>query len=628
MMQIFVRAYRDSDGDGEGDLPGLVEKLDYLQQLGVRGILLTPVSPSQDRDHGYLTTNYRDVAPDYGSLADLDALIAAAHARGLGVLLDEVFDYSGSSHPGFAAARGSASGPWRDWYVWSAADPGWGRAWWETPSGWYYGFFGQDNPQLDGRNPAVLAYHRDTLVSWLNRGVDGFRLDAAPYLVQSGPTATADQPQTLAADAGFRDVLSRYENRMLLCEAPGNPALYAGSNVCGGGFLFSLVTEQRAGGGTVTSQAAVLAAAQRPGSAAALAQLALAPMYAPVGSMGTFLANNDRFAGARLWNQFGGDTPAYRLAAATLLLMPGTPFLYYGEEIGMAETSLPTAWPDSDYHLRGVMSWTGDADNAGFSSSRALDGPAALTNPDAKYLKPVPNAGTHNVVAEAQDPASLLGHYRALIALRHAHDALARGLYRVLRYDDAAWVFERWHADEDLLVAVNYASTPHALAVSATPGTYQVLYAYGASPGPLTVDPGGATTVTLPASSAVVYRLAWNAPPLGTLYVRGSNNGYAAPDADRLAYLGGGRYEGTIQLPAGGTYFKLSTASWDPAVNVGIVGGGTITLGQALQAEQTWWRDNGVGSDLHVTVPSAGTYRFTVAADDPYRPVLTIVAAP
>lgn len=627
-MHVFVRAYRDSNGDGEGDLAGLVEKLDYLKALGIRGILLLPVHPNQDRDHGYLTTNYRDVAPDYGSLADLDGLIAEAHARGMGILLDEVIQYSGASHPGFVSASGAAESPWRDWYVWSPGDPGWGFAWWPAATGWYYGYFGQANPAFEWHSPAVRAYHQNTLRYWLNRGVDGFRIDAVQVLAENGPNAYADQPEAFQAAAELRQVVDRYQNRLLLCEAPWAPAAYAGSDVCGGGFLFSLAWGQRDDGTYAYVQAAVQAASQRDGAASAINRLAYDPMFAPIGSMGTLLANHDRFAGKRLWNQLGGDTPAYRLAAGTLLLMPGTPFLYYGEEVGMAETVLPTANPGSDHHQRGVMSWTGDPATAGFSARAVLDGPVSITDPDDKYLAPVPNASDHNVEAEEKDPGSLLGWYRQLIALRAAHDALARGLYQPLTVDGGAWAFERSHGDEDIIVAVNYEAAEKALAFMAGPGTYELLAATGAPPSPLTIGDDGSATVTLPPQSLGVYRLGRQAPPLGDLYVQGTFNGWSAPPEAHLAYAGANRYQGNVYLPAGAMQFKLANPGWDWRVNVGIIGGGEVNLGEPRTMEQSWWRNYGGGAEVTFAAPVDGLYQFTLAADDPYRPVLVIEPAP
>jgi glycosidase len=658
-MHVFVRAYRDSNGDGEGDLAGITEKLDYLKDLGIRGILLLPIHPNQDRDSGYLTTNFRDVAPDYGSLQDLDELIAQAHARGIGILMDEVLQYSGAAHPGFVSASASLESEWRDWYVWSPVDPGLGRWWWETPTGWYYGFFGQHNVAFNWKNPDVRAYHRNTLRYWLNRGVDGFRLDAVRVLVENGGWQIADQPETFEALRELRDVVKGYDNRLMLCEAPdvsgqfvppppddwppGLPppppisndayfsGMYAAADVCDGGFLFSGVFDGEPEGTPGLGQAVIVAAQYRDDyHLDAMEALVNDTMYAPVGSMGTLLSNHDRFTGKRLFSRLGGDTPAYRIAAATLLLMPGTPFIYYGDEIGMAETLLPTANPWSDHHQRGVMSWTGDGANAGFSDRPVLDGPAAILDPDDKYLAPVPNVARYNVATELADPGSLLHHYRALIELRRTHAALDRGLYNPIARDGAAWGFTRWHSDEALMVFFNYEPVEKTIGLwggawSAEPGMYEVLWAHGAPSSPVVeVAPGGSGFVTLAPQSAIVYRMAREAPPLLDLHAIGDFNGWTAGPEGRLEYLGGDRYQGVVALLQGPQYFKLSTPTWDSRVNVGGIGVATIELGASRALEQTWWRNWGIDANIHFEVPEDGTYQLDVVADDLYHPVLTV----
>lgn len=513
-MEIYVRAYRDHDGDGEGDLAGIMEKLDYLEDLGVRGIWLMPIMPSQDNDHGYMVTNYRDVHPDYGSLAALDSLLEAAHARGIGIILDYVLNHSASRHPGFVASYTSAASEWRDWYVWSPSHPaGWtsvsgGDPWRQGNVGWYYAVFIAEMPDFNWNNPDVAAYHQNSLRTWLQRGVDGFRLDAAELLVENGPTAIGDQPETLAAIAGLRGVVDSYPNRFLVCEAPAAPALFAGDGVCGNAFAFTLRTYQPPVGAPFTVQNMVMAAL---GDAQATSAVAQSPNATPIGRLSTLLANHDRFAGKRLWDTFGGDTPGYRLAAATLLLMPGTPFLYYGEEIGMAEIAL--ADPSTDYHQRGPMSWTADAGNAGFSALPKIDGPRSVTDPAYRYLRPAPNVATANVADELQDPGSLLAHYKALIALRHAHPALSQGSYRVLASEGASFVFSRGHASEEVIVALNYQSTDTTASLGglASSAGYAPVFAYRATPGTLTTDAAGASSLVMPAKSVQVFHLARSA---------------------------------------------------------------------------------------------------------------------
>lgn len=634
-MEIYVRAYKDSNGDGEGDLAGLIEKLDYLQQLGVRGLWLLPITASQDNDHGYMVTDYRAVHPDYGSAEDLDALLAAAHARGIGVILDYVVNHSGRRHPAFIAAASEPSSPLRDWYVWSASHmAGWTSVsdtdpWRLSGTGWYYAAFIADMPDFNWKNPDVAAYHQSSFRSWLNRGVDGFRIDAAQLLVENGPHATVDQPETLAALAGLRGVVDDYANRFMVCEAPGAPSTYAAGSVCGGAFDFTTSGYQPPTGDPAYGQQIVLAALGDPVSTRSVAQH---PYTVPIGKLAPLLANHDRFAGKRLWDTFGGDTPGYRLAAATLMLVPGIPFLYYGEEIGMAE--IPLADPFTDFHQRGAMSWTGDRGNAGFSSASQLDGPRAIGDPAYRYLRPAPNVATANVATEAGDPGSLLSHYRALIALRNAHAALSRGSYELLATTDASMVFRRGHADEEVVVAINYGSTAALAPIAglAASASYASLFAYGAVRTTVTTDARGNASLALPPQSVQVLGLARASTPFGiAMYVRGSMHAWADPPpaSAQLVYDGGASYRQTFHLDAGDYLFKVAPADWSlPMLNFGAVDGRTLVLGKPLVLEQTAWNNGGVGADVHLNAPSAGDYRFSVDATNVLAPQVTVTRLP
>jgi alpha-amylase len=395
LLQVYVRAYQDSNGDGIGDLRGLIQRLPYIQQLGVAGLWLMPITRSQDRDHGYAVTDYREVETDYGTLADLDELLRQAHARGLGVILDHVINHSAALHPAFVNARAAADNVFRDWYVWQGSHPaGWsvfgGDPWrlnTQAGGGWYYAPFWDQMPDFNLRNPAVVAWHHDHLRFWLNRGVDGFRFDAVGNLVENGPAAWESQPESRALMGPVQALLAGYSRRYLVCEAPGDPLGYAAASSCGSAFAFG-------------HHANLVRAAR--GDTTALAAVAEHLRSAPA-TMATMLANHDSFAGDRLWNQFGGNTGQMKLAAALLLLGPGVPFIYYGEEIGMARA--PSLGGDAG--LRTPMSWTADTTRAGFSTGtpfRALAG----------------NVATHNVAAQEADPSSLLAHYRSLLALRRA----------------------------------------------------------------------------------------------------------------------------------------------------------------------------------------------------------------
>ncbi|MFT7724054.1 MAG: alpha-amylase family glycosyl hydrolase [Roseateles sp.] len=489
-MEIFVRGYQDSDGDGIGDLRGLTRRLDYLQKLGVSGLWLMPITASADRDHGYATTDFRAIEPQYGTLADFDELVREAHKRGIGIVMDYVINHASWQFPPFQAALKDRASPWRSWFVWNP-DPGpgwdiWGKyPWYDAATApWafpgepkdlppprpgapdtYFGTFGPQMPDFDMRNPAVLQYHEDSMRFWLNRGLDGYRLDAVPHLIEHDAKDWNDQPESRALTKHFQDLIKRYPGRYVVCEATAEPAVYGDPGLCGGAFAFGL-------------NGAMIGAAR--GDAAAVQKVAsyyrtLAP------TMATFLHNHDSFTGPRLWEQLHGDEARYRLAAASYLLLPGTPFVYYGEEIGQAGIDGP-----GDLPLRAPMSWT--------PGNR---GPGGFTTDAAQPFRPLSlNRSRHNAESQQADAGSLFNFYRQLIALRRASPALTLGRYEADRVDGLVWRFERVHGGERLLVAVNYGDTPATLDL---PARARPLYPQGAA--------APRALAALPPLSVRVYRL-------------------------------------------------------------------------------------------------------------------------
>ncbi len=449
-MEIFVRGYQDSDGDGIGDLRGLISRLDYLQALGVKGLWLMPIQASADHDHGYATADYRRIEPQYGTLEDFDTLIREAHRRGIGVMMDYILNHSARQHPLFMAAQSDPASPWRDWFVWSDAPLKDLQAWtifdqtpWYLPEGArtrsrYFATFGRDMPDFNMRNPAVVRYHEDSLRFWLNRGLDGYRLDAVPHLIENNAKDWNDQPESRVLTGAFTRLIKSYPRRHVVCEATAEPTVYAQPDLCGSAFAFGL-------------ERAIITAAKgdQEASEAAVAKVAGWFTQAPL-SMATMLSNHDIFAGQRAWDQFGGDERRYRLAAATYLLLPGTPFIYYGEEIGQAGlTELP-----GDQPLRAPMSWTAEG---GFTRGQPF--------------RPLsPNRASHNAQAQEADPASLLHFYRAMLALRNGQPSLARGSYEAPVAQGQVLAFQREWQGERTLVAINYGETAARLALPVASG--------------------------------------------------------------------------------------------------------------------------------------------------------------
>ncbi|MEP6504156.1 MAG: alpha-amylase family glycosyl hydrolase, partial [Betaproteobacteria bacterium] len=290
-MEVFVRAYQDSDGDGIGDLRGLTQRLDYLQALGIRGLWLMPITASADHDHGYAVTDYRAIEPAYGTLADFDELVRQAHARGIGIVMDYVVNHSSDKSPLFVQSASSPTNPWRQWYVWENKDPtGWSifehDPWTTTPNGAYFAQFGPDMPDFNLRNPAVVAYHLDSLRFWLNHGADGFRIDAVGHLFENGAQGWSLQPENYPFMGQLRAAIDIDHPHVVVCESPGDPIGFAAPTACGSAFAFG------------HSDALVKAAR---GDTQAMRDVVDYFATAPAG-MATMVSNHDSFAGHRLWD--------------------------------------------------------------------------------------------------------------------------------------------------------------------------------------------------------------------------------------------------------------------------------------------------------------------------------------
>ncbi len=436
--EVFVRSFYDTNGDGRGDFDGLRERLDYLNDgdpetdtdLGVTALWLMPIHPSPSY-HGYDVTDYRGVNPQYGSMESFRALLAAAHERGIRVVIDFVVNHSARAHPWFTGSS-TGAGPYRDFYRWSATRPTYtgpqGQTVWHAGArGFYYGLFFGGMPDLNFDTPAV----RDSMFAasdfWLEDvGVDGFRLDAVKYVDEDGPVLE-NTPETYAFWADFQArVEAARPDAFTVCEAWSTTAEVvpyvrdSGLNAC---FEFDLA-------GRILN-------AVRTGDAAPLASAAQ-QIYAdyPFLQVATFLTNHDQ---NRVMEELSLDVPRAKAAAALLLTLPGIPFVYYGEEIGMLGRK-----PDED--IRRPMQWS-DAPGAGFTTG-------------TPWRAPNPNYADWNVEGQTDDPQSLLSAYRRFISARNASPALRRGEYHAgLASDPGVMAFLRTSSPADgaeaVLVAVH-----------------------------------------------------------------------------------------------------------------------------------------------------------------------------
>ncbi len=481
IYQIYPRSFADSDGDGVGDLAGIIDHLDHLgpDGLGVDAIWLSPIYPSPGRDLGYDVSDHERVDPLFGSEEDFDRLVEAAHERGIRVVLDLVMNHTSDAHRWFEASRSGRTGPYADWYLWhDPAGVGVGDAplppnnWvsWFGGPGWewvpareqfYFHTFLAEQPELDWRTPAVEEAQFRMVRGWLARGVDGFRLDVFnvflkdPELrsnpVRPGTTAWSRQVHVHDRDQpDLVDLIGRF--RAIVDEAPGRMSV---------GELFDGTIETAA---RLTTDRHLVFDWELMGTAwtAAAVGRAIAQREAAFGEerwpTAVFSNHDQPRHASRLADSVGAvDRDAVARAAAVLLLtVRGTPVLYYGEELGMGDVDVPPdesvdppasrvgpdfAWWDRS-RCRTPMPWTADP-GAGFTTGRP-------------WLRIGPDAATRNVASERQDPGSVLSLYRRLIALRAATPALQVGSMRIDPGEGVGVVaFTRQTSSQVILVALN-----------------------------------------------------------------------------------------------------------------------------------------------------------------------------
>ena len=477
--EIFVRSFYDSDGDGIGDINGLTQKLDYVNDgnpasktsLGANCIWLMPVAQSPSY-HGYDVTNYYEVNRDYGTTADFKRFMSEAHKRGIRVLVDMVLNHTSSDHPWFQSAALDSASPYRDWYIWSPVqktNPNWGAPiWHHAPyrNEYYYGLFWSGMPDLNLSNPAVKAETQKIARYWLTEmGVDGFRLDAAAHFIESGDTvmnASGNNPWLREYEAGVKGISpNAFTIGEVTYESPDVIARYYPDQL-DSYFSFPIAN--------------ALIDAVRTGSAAKLMPaLADADHRFPAGRWSPFLRNHDQ---TRTMTELKSDFARAKLAAGLLLTLPGFPFVYYGEEIGMTGNK-------PDPRLRTPMHWKRAA-NVGFTTGAPWEPLQA-------------DSMTANVEAQEGDSTSLLNTYRALIHLRANNPAIGSGDFIPLATGNdgvAAWL--RTNGSRNVLVVANLTGQPQAVVI-ATPthaisqGRYAARLLYGSSPaGSLRVTGSGA----------------------------------------------------------------------------------------------------------------------------------------
>jgi alpha-glucosidase len=483
--QIYPRSFQDSNADGVGDIAGIIERLPYVQALGVDAIWLSPIFPSPMADFGYDISDYTGIDPLFGNMADFDALAAAAHAAGLKVILDLVPNHTSDQHPWFIESRKSRENPKRDWYIWR--DPGTGGA---PPNNWmsefggsawqydaatgqyYYHAFLAAQPDLNWRNRAVREAIYDAMRFWLRKGVDGFRVDVIWHLIKDAafrdnppnpdfregrpphervlPLYSNDQAEVHDVIAEMRRVVDEFDSRVLIGEIylpPQRLVAYYGKALGGAHLPFNF---------------ALLSA---PWNAREIEKI-IADYEAelPKGAWPNWvLGNHDR---PRVASRVGPDQA--RVAAMLLLTLRGTPTLYYGDEIGMHQVAIA---PDQvrdpfEKNVPGIgvgrdgcrtpMQWSAEP-NAGFSSV-------------APWLPLSDDFAHENVVNDQADERSILSLYKALIALRKQFPALVTGDYVPIAAQGDLLLYRRRGSQGSAVIALNLGAQPVSLESDALGG--------------------------------------------------------------------------------------------------------------------------------------------------------------
>lgn len=476
--EVYVRSFYDSNGDSHGDLPGLTQKLDYLQELGVDCLWLLPIYPSPLKDDGYDIADYYGILPAYGTPDDFKNLLEAAHARGMRIIADLVLNHTSDQHPWFQSAHADRNSPYRDYFVWSDTDQKYREAriifldteksnWtWDESAGQYFWHrFYSSQPDLNYDNPAVRAAMLEVMKFWLDLGIDGFRVDAVPYLFEREGTDCENQPETHVYLKEMRRFVDNgYLGRILLCEAnqwPEDVRPYFGDgDEFHIGFHFPVMPR--------------IFMALRQGNRAPLEWiLERTPPIPENCQWCTFLRNHDELTLEMvtpeerqwMWQEYApqprmrlnlgirrrlaplldNDRRKIDLANSLLFTLPGSPVIYYGDEIGMGDN----IWLPDRNGVRTPMQWD-SSPNAGFSTvdPMTLYSPVISSAPfSPKYV---------NVAAQRVDRGSLLNLIRRMIAIRKEHPALGWGSFTWAECDHkAVAAYCRIYADDRLLIVNN-----------------------------------------------------------------------------------------------------------------------------------------------------------------------------
>jgi oligo-1,6-glucosidase len=509
VYQVWPRSYADSDGNGVGDLGGVMDKLDYLARLGIDVLWLSPFYPSPQHDYGYDISDYQAVDPQFGTLEQFDALVAAAHERGIRVIIDVVLNHTSFKHPWFQESRSSPDSPKRDWYWWRDTPNNWASffsvpAWtWDEQAGAYYlNLFAPEQPDLNWENPEVRHALYAMLRWWLDRGVDGFRMDVINLVSKQTDLPDGPVPPGQTLGDGFAFVANGpriheflhemheqvYGDReriyLTVGEMPGSTVSEA-----------RLYTDPARAEVDMVFQFEHMSLDHGPKGKYDLAPLDLRDLkanfrawtegLAGVGWNSLYWNNHDQPRIVSRWGDDGEHRVRSAKALGTLLhLHPGTPYIYMGEELGM--TNYPFSSLDEVVDVEGVRyaeeaAAAGEDPEAILAAVRARgrdnarspmqwdDSPNGGFTTGTPWFPVNPNYRSINAASQVDDPDSVFHHYRALIALRHDEPAVVHGDFTMLLPEDPqVYAFTRRLASTELLVLVNVSGEP---AVAEIPDT-------------------------------------------------------------------------------------------------------------------------------------------------------------
>lgn len=475
--EVYVRAFYDSNGDGHGDLKGITEKLDYLQELGVDCIWLLPIYPSPLKDDGYDIADYYHVLKEYGTLDDFKELVAAAHKRGMYVIADLVLNHTSDQHPWFQSARNSRQSPYRDYYVWSDTDAKYSQAriifidteksnWtWDEQAGQYFWHrFYSSQPDLNYDNLEVQKEMENVAKFWLDMGIDGFRADAVPYLFEREETNCENLPETHDYLKRLRSFFDQhYPDKILLCEAnqwPEDVRPYFGDgDEFHMGFHFPVMPR--------------IYMALRKGDREPLEWILNRTPDIPENCQWcVFLRNHDELTLEMvteeerqwMWSEYApeqrmrlnlgirrrlaplldNDIRKITLANSLLFTLPGSPIIYYGDEIGMGDN----IWLPDRNGVRTPMQWN-EAQNAGFSTAPAEQIYAPLISEEPFSWQQV------NIAAQKHDPHSLWNTIRQMIHIRKSKPVFGNGEFSWVKIDHPGVAAYRRHDQDDQILVLN-----------------------------------------------------------------------------------------------------------------------------------------------------------------------------